>query len=211
MLVLIAVTLPLVVFMVAFAVDVAWMQLVRTELRTQAATVVMLALLLRGSITLLRVVETPVLPVSAYMPHAIDVTRDQVINPNRTGAAQLVSEHQLNTLPTVTLPAELDRVLRMSRDRHLPLVEAQVVPQVASLEILRGDLPAAERSIESATRCWHRIEFGGDEPGAGMRTILLWLLRREQGRVPTRRVIPDPAGPQCGCPRGRSHLSGHAG
>ena len=34
MLVLIAFTLPLVVIMVAFAVDVAWMQLVRTELRT---------------------------------------------------------------------------------------------------------------------------------------------------------------------------------
>ena len=34
MLVLIAITLPLVVIMVAFAVDVAWMQLVRTELRT---------------------------------------------------------------------------------------------------------------------------------------------------------------------------------
>lgn len=34
MLVLIAITLPLVLFMVAFAVDVAWMQLVRTELRT---------------------------------------------------------------------------------------------------------------------------------------------------------------------------------
>jgi Flp pilus assembly protein TadG len=34
MLVLIALTLPLVLIMVAFAVDVAWMQLVRTELRT---------------------------------------------------------------------------------------------------------------------------------------------------------------------------------
>jgi Ca-activated chloride channel homolog len=34
MLVLIAMTLPLVLIMVAFAVDVAWMQLVRTELRT---------------------------------------------------------------------------------------------------------------------------------------------------------------------------------
>ncbi len=34
MLVLIALTLPLVLMMVAFAVDVAWMQLVRTELRT---------------------------------------------------------------------------------------------------------------------------------------------------------------------------------
>lgn len=34
MLVLIAVTLPLMLIMVAFAVDVAWMQLVRTELRT---------------------------------------------------------------------------------------------------------------------------------------------------------------------------------
>lgn len=34
MLVLIALTLPLVLVMVAFAVDVAWMQLVRTELRT---------------------------------------------------------------------------------------------------------------------------------------------------------------------------------
>ena len=37
-----------------------------------------LALLLHSSITLLRVVETPVLPVSAYMPHAIDLTREQV-------------------------------------------------------------------------------------------------------------------------------------
>ncbi len=34
MLVLIAITLPLIVMMAAFAVDVAWMQLVRTELRT---------------------------------------------------------------------------------------------------------------------------------------------------------------------------------
>lgn len=34
MIVLIAVTLPLVVIMAAFAIDVAWMQLVRTELRT---------------------------------------------------------------------------------------------------------------------------------------------------------------------------------
>jgi len=34
MLVLIAITLPLVILMAAFAVDVAWMQLVRTELRT---------------------------------------------------------------------------------------------------------------------------------------------------------------------------------
>lgn len=34
MLVLIAITLPLVVIMAAFAIDVAWMQLVRTELRT---------------------------------------------------------------------------------------------------------------------------------------------------------------------------------
>jgi len=34
MLVLVAVTLPLVVIMAAFAIDVAWMQLVRTELRT---------------------------------------------------------------------------------------------------------------------------------------------------------------------------------
>ncbi len=34
MLVLIAVTLPLIVIMAAFAIDVAWMQLVRTELRT---------------------------------------------------------------------------------------------------------------------------------------------------------------------------------
>ena len=34
MLVLIAVCLPLCVIMAAFAVDVAWMQLVRTELRT---------------------------------------------------------------------------------------------------------------------------------------------------------------------------------
>jgi len=34
MLVLIAVTLPLVIIMASFAVNVAWMQLVRTELRT---------------------------------------------------------------------------------------------------------------------------------------------------------------------------------
>ena len=34
MLVLIAVCLPLCIIMAAFAVDVAWMQLVRTELRT---------------------------------------------------------------------------------------------------------------------------------------------------------------------------------
>ena len=34
MLVLIAVTLPLFLIMAAFTVDVAWMQLVRTELRT---------------------------------------------------------------------------------------------------------------------------------------------------------------------------------
>src|SRR3954465_7132573 len=34
MLVLVAVCLPLIIIMAAFAVDVAWMQLVRTELRT---------------------------------------------------------------------------------------------------------------------------------------------------------------------------------
>lgn len=37
-----------------------------------------LSLLLHASVTLLRVVETPVLPVSTYLPHAIELTREQV-------------------------------------------------------------------------------------------------------------------------------------
>ena len=76
---------------------------------------------------------------------------------------------------------QLDRVLALTAEHGRPLVEAQMLPQVATLALLRGDLVAAEEGTEIATKRWDQTEFGATADGLGL--LLRWRIRREQGRV----------------------------
>ena len=101
----------------------------------------------------------------------------------RLSAAVCLHVASLGLADVAEATVQLDRVIALARARRLTFVEAQVLPQVATLAALRGDLPGAEAAVESVRRCWTRIEFGGTATGAPVAAMCLWLVRREQGRL----------------------------
>ena len=100
----------------------------------------------------------------------------------RLSAAVCLHVASLGLGDVAVATAELDRVLSMARARHRPFVEAQLLPQMATLAAFRGDLAVAEEVIETLHRQWARIEFSGSS-GDPLRAICLWPVRREQGRL----------------------------
>jgi DNA-binding SARP family transcriptional activator len=106
----------------------------------------------------------------------------------RLSAAVCLHVASLDLGDVAVATAQLDRVLDMARARHRPFVEAQLLPQVATLAALRGDLAGAEAVIETLHRQWARIEFSGSA-GDHLRAICLWPVRREQGRL--EELAPD--------------------
>ena len=58
----------------------------------------------------------------------------------RLSAAVCLHVASLGLADVAEATVQLDRVLEMARARHLTFVEAQVLPQVATLAALRGDL-----------------------------------------------------------------------
>ena len=101
----------------------------------------------------------------------------------RLSAAVCMHIAALGLADVAEATVQLDRVLEMARARHLRFVEAQVLPQVATLAALRGDLAEAETAVEAVRRCWTRMEFGGTDTGDAVGAMCLWLVRREQGRL----------------------------
>lgn len=84
-------------------------------------------------------------------------------------------------LTLTDVPGALDaieRALAMARERRLIQFEAHLLPNLVSIDLLRGDLDAAERRAADVVRLWERIQF---PLVGGMRSLLLWVLRSQAG------------------------------
>ncbi len=58
-----------------------------------------------------------------------------------------------------------------------------MLPQVATLAALRGDLAGAEQCVDTLRNRWRRIEFAETNSAEALACMCLWLVRKEQGRL----------------------------
>jgi nucleotide-binding universal stress UspA family protein len=88
-----------------------------------------LALALGGSLTLLRIIETPTLPASTYMPHAIELTREHVRRETESAnayLARIADRLRAHGVPVQTVVRESTTastgILRFARESEANLI-----------------------------------------------------------------------------------------